>query len=984
METTPAFATAVALGRQNRLGCFENLSSSSVLAPCGSGDGALPLRTRRAGSRARAPTMGIFDTLKSKVLGTDETEQKTSTGTPSRPQTLQEDPALSKYTERVARINALESEIEGKSNEELQSRFAEIRSSLADGSATQDNVLEEVFALVREASYRVLGIRHYDVQLVGGMVLNDGSIAEMATGEGKTYVAALPSALNAADGSPVFVITVNDYLAKRDAELIGQIHRFLGLKVGLIQAGMTPQERREAYSCDIVYVTNSELGFDYLRDNLAVQESEVVILRPFGFCIVDEADSILIDEARTPLIISAKSPAPQAKYATAAKAAAQLENELHYTVNEKEQSVLLTEIGYTVMEEALNVKDLFDVQNPWAQYITNALKAKEIFQRDVNYIVRDEQQDIQIVDEFTGRVMEGRRWSDGLHQAVEAKEGLTVDSESKTVASISYQAFFKLFPKLAGMTGTASTEAGELDEIYGLRVLPIPTALPNARKDYDDVVFRNAEGKYKAIMREIARVAPTGRPILIGTTSIEASEALSQLLTEVEVPHEVLNAKPETALRESEIIAQAGRMYSITLATNMAGRGTDILLGGNALYFARALARKELVSLDQELYDALMADDETCVLIDDEELPCELSEETFEALNVAAKAVAEACKPKTLLEIDELVALAAEYGPIPEGLDGLGELRGALELIKDQLSDVVEQEKEAVIKAGGLYVIGTERAESRRVDNQLRGRAGRQGDPGGSRFFLALDDRLFRVFGGEKVTGLLDTFRVDAETPIENRAVTSALDSAQTSVETYYAEIRRSLFAYDEVLSTQRGALYAQRRATLLDTDDSVLDRILNDSLETGREIMRGYVNKESGDDDLDGLAGKIVQFFPDIARCSADDLKGLADGVSVEEHVEECIQATWLDKKDKLDGRRAGLAGGTARYLYLVQVDNLWQAHMKEMDYLKEFVGLRSYGQDDPLQVYQTEGFELFQAMLAGVRRNSVYSFYQYNPNQK
>jgi preprotein translocase subunit SecA len=976
------------------MAAFVTSTAGAITAPRGLPRGVSlrrPMRDARLfpPSAARVQlSMGLFDALRAAVGGGPGAAASTASspavfagaGAGGRPQTLAEDPVLARYVERVAAINAREDDVEALSNDELRARVSEISRSLAESLVDVDGVLEEVFAIVREASFRVLGIRHFDVQLVGGMVLHDGKIAEMATGEGKTYVAALPAVLNALAGTAVCIVTVNDYLAKRDAELIGQIYRFLGLSVGLIQSASTPSERRDAYACDITYVTNSELGFDYLRDNLALKPEDVVIVRAFGFCIVDEADSILIDEARTPLIISGKIPAPTAKYATAAKAATQLEKDVHYAVDEKEQTVLLSEEGYAVVESALNVSDLFDVQNPWAPYITNALKAKELFSKDVNYIVREEQKDIQIVDEFTGRVMEGRRWSDGLHQAVEAKEGLQVDSEATTIASVSYQAFFKLFPKLSGMTGTAATEAEEIEEIYGLNVLVVPTALPCARKDYQDVIFRNAQGKYRAVMAEIARVAPTGRPVLIGTTSIEASEALSKLLAEVEVPHEVLNARPEFALRESEIIAQAGRMYSITIATNMAGRGTDIVLGGNVDYYARALARKEIVSHNKELYATLSQDSEFSVLIDDEDLPCEISEETLGMLAAAVSNVTERNNISSLLEIDQLVSIAAEYGPIPEAMDGIAELRQAIDVIKDDLSQIVNQEREAVVRAGGLYVIGTERAESRRVDNQLRGRAGRQGDPGGSRFFLALDDRLFRIFGGDKVTGILETFRVDENTPIESKAVTSSLDGAQQNVERYYADIRKQLFTYDEVMSTQRAVIYSRRRGILMDDDDVLQSQLHADCLETAKEIERNFTGRStSAENNYDGLSSKLNQFFPGLLKCGSDELISASQNAGPSAHIVHCVSELVAIKNKSLDEVRPGMSRDVKRFLYLTQIDNLWQSHMKSMDYLKEFMGLRAFGQEDPLQAYQTEGYELFTAMMENLRRNTVFSYFQY-----
>lgn len=926
--------------------------------------------------------MGLLDTLKSAISGGPDPSETDARQAPPPTDTAGAE-RLPAYLERVERINALEPSIEALSDAEMAARVSELRRAVQEAVSTVDDVLEEVFALVREATFRVIGLRHYDVQLVGGMVLHDGSVAEMATGEGKTIVAALASCLNALAGDSVFVVTVNDYLAKRDADLIGQIHRFLGLSVGLIQAGMSSEERRKAYSCDVTYVTNSELGFDYLRDNLAMSDPEVVQIRPLGFCIVDEADSILIDEARTPLIISGRVPAATAKYATAQKAAVALAKDIHYTVNEKEQSVLLTERGFADLEQALKVNDLFDAKNPWASFITNALKAKEIFRKDVNYIVALEEgadkPEIQIIDEFTGRAMKGRRWSDGLHQAVEAKEGIAVDSEASTIAKISYQSFFRLFKKLSGMTGTAATESKELEEVYRLPVVTVPTALPMGRKDYPDVVFKTSQGKYMAIMREIARIAPTGRPILIGTTSVEASEALSKLLEEVEVYHEVLNAKPESALRESEIVAQAGRKYSITIATNMAGRGTDILLGGNADYFARALARRELVRLNDELFAALSTPNQE-VLIDNEVLPVDISEEAMSALKQSAVQVAESVgigKLSSLLFVDELVGIAAEYGPVPTDVNGIAEFREAISAIKSELDETVAEEREEVLGLGGLYVIGTERSESRRVDNQLRGRAGRQGDPGGSRFFLALDDRLFRLFGGDKVKGILETFRVDEETPIENPLVIKALDNSQQNVEAYFADIRDQLFKYDEVLSTQRSAFYAQRRKIVLGDSSTLMERVQSDCQETIREIVPGYrTSKGNLEYDFEKLSSKLLQFFNGMTGISSAQLEGSDDLV---EHIFSRLRALQEDKMKLLNSVKSGFGVEISRYIWLTQMDNLWQEHMKRMEYIKEFVVLRSYANDDPLQVYQQEGFNLFTDMQENIRRNSVYSFFQY-----
>lgn len=924
------------------------------------------------------PKMGLFDTLKRTL-----TNNQTSSSTTNTPELAQD---FGEFRRVVDNINAREDPIERLTDDQLVEEFERARSIAAQST---EDALELVYALVREATFRVLGLRHYDVQILGGIHLHGSRgncVIEMATGEGKTIVAALPAALNAAAGTHVLVVTVNDYLAKRDADLVGQVHRFLGLTVGCVQAGMSPAERRAMYACDITYVTNSELGFDYLRDNLAFTPDDIVLTRPFGFCIVDEADSILIDEARTPLIISGKEPAPMQKYSIALQAAQALQNGVHYTVNEKEESVVLSERGYSDLENALKVSDLFDVQNPWAAYITNALKAKEIYKRDVNYIVSnaddsDSVHEIQIVDEFTGRVLKGRRWSNGLHQAVEAKEGLTVSDETTTAASISYQTFFKLFDKLAGMTGTAMTESEELKQFYGLNVVPIPTALPCGRKDYPDVVFKNMTGKLNSIMGEIARVAPTGRPILIGTTSVESSEALSRLLSEVEVEHEVLNAKPESALRESEIIAQAGRKFSITIATNMAGRGTDILLGGNADYFARALCRRELVKWNNSLNEKLMALNPP-VLIDSDSLPADLSDEIWAGLAEAAEIFATKNSAETLgtlAKIDKIVSIAAEYGPIPEAPIGLPALSTILRRIKEELKETVDQERDEVLKLGGLYIIGTERAESRRVDLQLRGRAGRQGDPGSSRFFLALDDRLFKLFGGDRIAGIMETFRVSDDLPLENEVVSKNLDSAQENVESYFRDIRGQLLSYDEVMSKQRSAVYSERKKILVASHDELIAYFRDDCQGTASEIISSYVNREDGKaDNYEGLEMKLAQFFKGLENTSVSELKAAG---SVVEHVDECVDKLIEDRQQNLSEHPDNVMVEALRYIWLTQFDNLWKAHMKSMDHLKEFIVLRSYGNDDPLQQYQIEGFDIFQEMLRNVRRNTVYSLFQYEP---
>ncbi|CAN6467050.1 unnamed protein product [Victoria cruziana] len=648
------------------------------------------------------------------------------------------------------------------------------------------------------------------------MVLHKGEIAEMRTGEGKTLVAILPAYLNALSGKGVHIVTVNDYLARRDCEWVGQVPRFLGLQVGLIQQNMTSEQRRQNYACDITYVTNSELGFDYLRDNLATSVDELV-LRDFNYCVIDEVDSILIDEARTPLIISGSAEKPSDRYYKAAKIAAAFERDLHYTVDEKQKTILLTEQGYEDAEVILDVKDLYDPREQWALYVLNAIKAKELFLRDVNYIVRGKE--VFIVDEFTGRVMQGRRWSDGLHQAVEAKEGLPIQNETITLASISYQNFFLQFPKLCGMTGTAATESTEFESIYRLKVTVVPTNKPMIRKEESDVVFRAATGKWRAVVVEISRMHKTGRPVLVGTTSVEQSDALSLQLREAGIPHEVLNAKPENVEREAEIVAQSGRVGAVTIATNMAGRGTDIILGGNAEFMARLKLREMLMPSVVKLTDGGFVSVKKLPAkktwkVTESLFPCELSKERAalaeDAVDLAVRTWGK--RSLTELEAEERLSYSCEKGPTEDVV--ISKLRHAFKEIVEEYKIYTEEERKKVVSAGGLHVVGTERHESRRIDNQLRGRSGRQGDPGSSRFFLSLEDNIFRIFGGDRIQGLMRAFRVE-DLPIESKMLTKALDEAQRKVENYFFDIRKQLFEYDEVLNSQRDRVYTERRRAL-------------------------------------------------------------------------------------------------------------------------------------------------------------------------
>jgi preprotein translocase subunit SecA len=643
---------------------------------------------------------------------------------------------LSKYNSQVQEINIIGKTFKTLPDRELQEKTEELKQRLLKG-APQSSIINEAFALVREASERVLGLRHYDVQLIGGFILNEGKIAEMKTGEGKTIVALLPTFLNALYGKGTHVITVNDYLARRDAEYVGQVHRLLGLSVGLIQENMSPEERKKNYNCDVVYVTNNELGFDYLRDNMAYTSDEIV-QRSFFYCVIDEVDSILIDEARTPLIISGASKAPTEKYYQTAKLAVTLRRDVHYNVDEKTQGVTLSSDGVTFCETALEILDLYDPNEPWISFILNSIKAKELYLKNKNYIVNEEQE-IVIVDEFTGRTMQGRRWSDGLHQAVEAKENVPIQDESQTLASVSYQNLFLLYTKLSGMTGTAKTEEAEFEKIYNLNVVQVPTHSVIKRKDLSDLIYKNQYIKWRSVAQECLEMYKIGRPVLVGTTTIEKSELLAALLSEYNIPYRILNAKPENVESEAEIIAQAGYRKSVTIATNMAGRGTDILLGGNAIFLTRSLLKEFFLSDEKISKNKKLAE---IFNLADSKLQAELCERYPEFLN----------QNLSDLEIvnDSAIQL---FVTLYKG-------------IFDETKSLTGSEGSKIRDLGGLHVIGTERHESRRIDNQLRGRSGRQGDPGSSRFFLSLEDKLLRIFGGEQILNMMQNIGFQDDTPI--------------------------------------------------------------------------------------------------------------------------------------------------------------------------------------------------------------------------
>jgi len=904
---------------------------------------------------------------------------------------------LKKYQPDITEINLLEEDIKPLSDEQLKAKTVEFKQRLANGE-TLDDILPEAFAVVRESGRRVLGLRHFDVQLQGGIILHNGQIAEMKTGEGKTLVATLPGYLNALTGQGVHVITVNDYLARRDAEWMGQVHRFLGLSVGLIQSTMTPSERKKNYGCDITYVTNSEIGFDYLRDNMATSMAEVV-QRPFNFCVIDEVDSILVDEARTPLIISGQVERPTEKYLQAAEIAFALQKDEHYEVNEKDRNVLLTDEGFAESENQLGVTDLFDPEDPWAHFMFNAIKAKELFLKDVNYIVRNDE--VVIVDEFTGRVLPGRRWSDGLHQAIEAKEHVEIQPETQTLATITYQNLFLLYPKLGGMTGTAKTEEVEFEKIYKREVTIIPTNRIRRREDLSDMVFKTEPGKWSAIAKECAEMHENGRPVLVGTTSIEKSELLSRLLKEMSIPHELLNARPENVEREAEIVAQAGRSGAVTIATNMAGRGTDIILGGNSEYMARLKLREyfmpRIVSPEDE--DSFGMQRASGLPIggsggqgfvpgkkvktwraSPEIFPTQLKKETEQLLKEAVEVAVKAYGERSLseLEAEDKVAVAAEKAPTDDLV--IQKLREAYQKIKHEYEEFTDTEHDQVVERGGLHVIGTERHESRRIDNQLRGRAGRQGDPGTTRFFLSLEDNLLRIFGGDRVAGLMNAFQVEEDMPIESGMLTRSLEGAQKKVETYYYDIRKQVFEYDEVMNNQRRAIYAERRRVLEGQD--LKEQVIKYAEKTMDDIVDYYVNPDlpSEEWELEKLVDKVKEFVYLLADMQSVQLEDMGM-TEIKAFLHEQARIAYDMKEAQIDQIQPGLMRQAERFFILQRIDTLWREHLQQMDALRESVGLRGYGQKDPLIEYKSEGYELFLDMMVNIRRDVVYSLFMFQP---
>lgn len=848
-------------------------------------------------------------------------------------ETIFQDPTqrvLSKYSSRLRQMNSLGTSLKNFTDLELREKTVDLKQRLLTGSEDIETITNEAFALVREASDRVLGLRHYDVQLIGGLVLNEGKIAEMKTGEGKTLVALLPTFLNALYGKGTHVITVNDYLARRDAEDVGQVHRFLGLTVGLIQENMTPEERKENYNCDIVYVTNNELGFDYLRDNMAYTADEMV-QRPFFYCVIDEVDSILIDEARTPLIISGASEAPTEKYLQTAKLATSLRREIHYDVDEKQQNVALTNEGVLFCEQALGIMDLYNPNEPWISYVLNSIKSKELFQLNKNYIV-NENNEIVIVDEFTGRTMMGRRWSDGLHQAVEAKENVPIQDESQTLASISYQNLFLLYEKLSGMTGTAKTEEAEFEKIYNLNVVPVPTNQTIKRKDFPDLIYKNQYIKWRAIAQECLEMYEIGRPVLVGTTTIEKSELLAALLKEYNIPYRLLNARPENVESESEIVAQAGCKNAVTIATNMAGRGTDILLGGNPIFLTNSLVR-EFFENGKNI--------DTSFFLEKEKF-----KDTYSEL-----------LKQPLAELEK-----EENSDVIEYVSFYKKILTTQKTVTKEIGENIRQ-------FGGLHVIGTERHESRRIDNQLRGRAGRQGDPGSSRFFLCLEDRLLRIFGGDQILNVMQNIGFEESTPIQSPILNKSLESAQKKVEAFYYDTRKQLFEYDQALNMQRNCVYTERRRMF---EQPKLRGWLLDYAERSLDDL--FLSFDSAQDEktIVLLATKLQNLLgiplPINVASGEKDIKQYLS------FLKQQIQITYDLKELEMESIEKGLLREIEKSFILQQIDYSWMEHLQKITFLRESIRWRAYGQKDPLTEYKKEAFNYFLIMLARIRHRVVY----------
>jgi preprotein translocase subunit SecA len=815
--------------------------------------------------------------------------------------------------EIVGLVNSLEPEMQELADEEFPARTQEFKQRLADGETLED-LLPEAYALVRQAAWRTIGQRHFDVQVMGAAMLHNGHIAEMKTGEGKTLVSTMPAYLNALEGKGVHLVTVNDYLAKRDSEWMGSIYRMLGMSVGLIQAQMTPDQRKPAYAADLTFGTNNEFGFDYLRDNMAMRFVDMV-QRGHHYAIVDEVDSILIDEARTPLIISGMVADSAKWYVTFARMAPRLSRDADYEVDEQKRTISVLEAGVDKVERELGIENLYEhVHTPLVHHLQNAIRAKELYKRDRDYIVTNGE--VKIVDEFTGRILEGRRYSEGLHQAIEAKENVRIKEENQTLATITIQNYFRLYHKLAGMTGTARTQAREFEEVYKLSVAEIPTNRPMIRIDQQDLVFKTEEAKWQAVVGDLAERHDRGQPVLVGTVDIAKSEKLSGYLNRRGIPHNVLNAKQHE--REAYVIAQAGRIGAVTVATNMAGRGVDILLGGNPEYLAR-----------QEIGGRGFDNDRYLL---------------FE------------------MEPEERAEYEAEYGPIYE-----------------KLKRQTDAEHDEVVGFGGLYVLGTERHESRRIDNQLRGRSGRQGDPGESRFYLSLGDDLMRLFASDRIKRVMEWSKWPEDEPITAKMVTKAIETAQKNVEERNFEIRKNVLKYDEVMNTQRKVIYEERRKILegRDLKDEAVDMVSAIVQNTVAQFVSKEIYPEEW--DLDGLLTALGTLYP--TGLTGHDLEELGSAEEVEQRVLEDALDAYDRKEEELGAdERTGqtILRELERMVLLSIIDNKWREHLYEMDYLQEGIGLRAYGQRDPLVEYQREAYDMFQEMKGAIQEEFVRYIYR------
>jgi preprotein translocase subunit SecA len=875
---------------------------------------------------------------------------------------------LKKMWPIVERINQMEADLVKLSDEQLRGKTFEFKERYGRGESL-DALLPEAFAVCREAGKRVLGMRHFDVQLIGGMVLHSGKIAEMKTGEGKTLVATLPSYLNGISGKGVHVVTVNDYLAKRDADWMGRIHKFLGLNVGVIVHGLDDDERREAYAADITYGTNNEFGFDYLRDNMKFDLADYV-QRPFNFAVVDEVDSILIDEARTPLIISGPTEDSTDKYyiidriIPLLKKGEVVEVEANtlsgkrksytgdFTVDEKQKSATLTEEGVLKVEKLLKIDNLYDPRNMEILHHTQqALRAHALFKRDVDYVVRDNE--VLIVDEFTGRLMPGRRWSDGLHQAIEAKEGAKIENENQTLATITFQNYFRMYETLSGMTGTADTEAEEFHKIYKLDVVVIPTNRPLLRPDFPDVIYKTEREKFNAVIEEIKELHEKGQPVLVGTISIEKSEQLSELLKQQTIPHFVLNAKQHD--REAEIVAQAGRKGMVTIATNMAGRGTDILLGGNP----DGLARQEFGGTPESRTEQFMAAFENAT--DEgasEEALLQMIEADFKGV---AAAVAPYVKQHEEFDFEEVQALVMA--------ENLKQFNALVEKYKPGCA----AEHDEVIRLGGLHILGTERHESRRIDNQLRGRSGRQGDPGSSRFYLSLQDDLLRIFGSERVSMIMDKLGIEEGEAITHGLITRAIENAQKKVEAHNFEIRKHLIEYDDVMNKQREVVYTQRKEIL--AGNEIRESFLGMVDDTVTDLVAAYaIDKVAAREwDWQGITDAVLKEFGYHIDIPAESIDRLTP-VNFDDLLRAQARQRFTEKLSEFGDE---LMDHLIKVIMLQVIDAQWKDHLLSIDHLKEGIGLRGYGQKDPKQEYKREAYQLFMDMMNRTREEVVEKIY-------